>query len=166
MACLKILAMVVILLGATSGIFAQSGGTFVIEKSVIAGGGGSAAGGSFVLEGTLGEPLAGRTSTGGVFEVSGGFWGGGNVPAASNATVSGRVFTSSGGSLRNAIVSIIDSTGVRRAVLTNQLGFYSFENVRTGESYTVAVTSKRYRFLTQTVSVNENLSDINFTGIE
>lgn len=166
MSCSKILTCVTVILIATFGVWAQAGGTFVIEKSVIAGGGGRAAGGPYILEGTVGESLAGRTSSGGVFELSGGFWGGGNVVAASNATVSGRVFTSSGGSLRNASVSLIDSAGVRRAVLTNQLGFYSFENVRTGESYTVAVTSKRYRFLSQTLLVNDNLSEINFTGIE
>jgi hypothetical protein len=147
-------------------IAAQSGGPFVIEKSTISGGGGRVSGGTFNLDGTIGEPVAGRTSTGGTFELSGGFWGGGNVIAASDVTVGGRVFTSGGGSLRNAVVSITDQSGVRRSVFTNGLGFYSFENVRSGESYTIAVTSKRYRFLAQTISVNQNLMDINFTGIE
>jgi hypothetical protein len=51
----------------------QSGGTFVIEKSVIASGAQSA-GGTFDLAGTLGEPIAGNLSSGGTFSVSSGFW--------------------------------------------------------------------------------------------
>ena len=39
----------------------QSGGTFVIQKSVIAGGGGQSSGNLFVLNGTTGETVSGRT---------------------------------------------------------------------------------------------------------
>ncbi|MFN0277278.1 MAG: hypothetical protein ACKVRN_01620, partial [Pyrinomonadaceae bacterium] len=53
---------------------AQSGGTFLIEKNVIAGGGGSAAGGVFALDGTIGQSVAGTSSSGGVFSVDSGFW--------------------------------------------------------------------------------------------
>jgi hypothetical protein len=59
---------------------AQSGGTFVIQKSVIAGGGGRSTGDVFLLDGTIAESLAGATSTGGNFSLGSGFWGGGTVP--------------------------------------------------------------------------------------
>lgn len=53
---------------------AQSGGAFTIEKSVIAGGGAqNLAGGSFSIDGTLGQPLAGRSSGGG-YDLQSGFW--------------------------------------------------------------------------------------------
>jgi len=55
---------------------AQSGGSFTITKSVIAGGGGRAAGGTFIVNGTIGQPLAGGPSNGGTFSVTSGFWGG------------------------------------------------------------------------------------------
>ena len=42
---------------------AQSGGTFVIQKSVIAGGGGSGSGGTFTMNGTIGQSFAGTTSS-------------------------------------------------------------------------------------------------------
>ena len=59
----------------------QSGGTFAIQKSVIARGGGSTTGGSFALDGTMGEAEAGSTSTGGTFSLGSGFWGGGMLTA-------------------------------------------------------------------------------------
>ena len=58
-------------------ISAQSGGTFQITKSVIAGGGGRTSGGTFTLDATIGEPVAGTNSTGGNFSVISGFRGGG-----------------------------------------------------------------------------------------
>ncbi len=57
--------------------FAQSGGSFEIKQSVIANGGGSGAGGTFSLDGTIGQTLAGTTSNGVNFTLISGFWGGG-----------------------------------------------------------------------------------------
>ncbi len=54
--------------------WAQSGGTFTITKSVTAGGGGQSSGGTFVVDGTIGQALAGTTSGGGTFTVESGFW--------------------------------------------------------------------------------------------
>lgn len=71
------LILIVVLVSA--GLFAQSGGVFEIKKSVIAGGGGRSIGGIFVTEGTVAEALAGIASTGGIFSVTGGFWGGGSL---------------------------------------------------------------------------------------
>jgi len=65
---------VVLILALTVCTWAQSGGTFNITKSVIAGGGGQTSGGTFVLDGTIGQPLAGTTSGGGTFTVQSGFW--------------------------------------------------------------------------------------------
>lgn len=143
----------------------QSGGTFAIQKSVVAGGGGRSAGGNFILDGTIGQSLAGRTSTGGPFELTGGFWGGSAAPV-SLVTVSGRVTTPSGLPFRNAVVSLIDSKGGRRIATTGSLGVYIFENVASGESYTMTVTSKRYRFTPRFQLVQGTLTNIDFTGLE
>lgn len=52
----------------------QSGGSFTISKSVIAGGGGqNLSGGSFSLGGTIGQPLTGQTGGGG-YDLQNGFW--------------------------------------------------------------------------------------------
>ena len=58
----------------------QSGGTFQIQKSVIANGGGQSTGDVFVLDGTIAEPLAGAISTAGSFSLGSGLWGCGSVP--------------------------------------------------------------------------------------
>lgn len=56
---------------------AQTGGAFEIKPSVIAAGGGAGSNGSFTVNSTIGESLAGANLSGGSFSVSSGFWGGG-----------------------------------------------------------------------------------------
>jgi Carboxypeptidase regulatory-like domain len=88
------------------------------------------------------------------------------APASTVATVSGRVLTPSGLGLRNALVSMIDSQGIRRTATTSSFGLYTFENVRITESYTLSVSSKRYRFTPRILPVNGNLANIDFVGLE
>lgn len=86
-------------------------------------------------------------------------------PPPGSITVSGRVTTPSGQNLRNAIVNLTDSNGVRRFTLTSPFGLYSFENVTPGLQYTVSVSSKRYRFTPQVLTVNASVT-VDFTGLE
>ena len=57
------------------------------------------------------------------------------------ASVSGRVTTPDGRGLRNATVKITDANNVTRTVTTSSFGFYTFDNVPTGFSYTIAISS-------------------------
>ncbi len=86
--------------------------------------------------------------------------------SSSSVSVSGRVTTPDGRDLRNATVTITDSLGVRRTAMTSSLGFYSFDNVRTGEIYTIAVQSRRYRFASQNPLVDDDLMNVDFVGLE
>jgi hypothetical protein len=61
-----------------------STGIFQITQSVIAGGGGRSTSGTYSLDGTIGQCLAGTESTGGRFSLLSGFW------AASNMTLASR----------------------------------------------------------------------------
>lgn len=144
---------------------AQSGGQFVMETSVIAGGGGRSTGGAYSLLGTIGQAASGVSSAGGPYALNGGFWGVGGVET-SLITVSGQVFTAGGLGLRNAIVSLTDQFGVRRNVMTSTLGFYSFADVEAGKTYTLSVSSKRYRFQSQSISSGSDLNNVNFVGLE
>ena len=81
-------------------------------------------------------------------------------------SVSGRVMTPTGLGLRNAIVALTDSQGVRRTATTSSFGVYSFDNVRPGETYLIGVSSKRYRFASQSLLVNGNLTNVDFVGLE
>src|SRR5438094_1473882 len=67
---------------------AQSGGTFVMQKSAIAGGGDRSTGGSFIVNGTIGQTVAGTQSVGGTFSVQTGFWAGGVTVAAPRRAIS------------------------------------------------------------------------------
>ena len=149
----------------TISVWPQSGGTFTIEKSVIAGGGGQTTGGQFVLDATIGQHIAGTTSTGSTFELGSGYWGGGATTSA-NVTVSGRVLTSDGRGLRNATVSITDSNGVSRIATTSSFGFFSFVNISAGQAYTFRIFSRFFRFQPRTVQVDGNLTLADFMGLE
>ncbi|MBL8168664.1 MAG: hypothetical protein JNJ50_10950, partial [Acidobacteria bacterium] len=54
----------------------QSGGSYNIQRSVIAGGGDKSAGGNFTASGTIGQSTASSPSSGGAYTVGGGFWSG------------------------------------------------------------------------------------------
>jgi hypothetical protein len=68
-----------VLILATSGAAAQSGGGFDLSWNTIDGGGGTSVGGIFTLSGTIGQADAGTPMTGGIFSLSGGFWPGASV---------------------------------------------------------------------------------------
>lgn len=103
-------AVLTLLLHAT--VFAQQGGNYQLQPTVVAGGGGTSNGGSQRIEGTIGQSLAGLLS-GGNYQLASGFWfalapaGPGCAPvtlhptqaALPNATIGmpySQVFTASG----------------------------------------------------------------------
>jgi len=97
--------------------------------------------------------------------------GGENAGAASifsspSVSVGGKVSTPSGLGLRNAVVALIDSQGVRRTATTSSFGIYAFDSVTIGETYTITVGSKRFRFASRTLQFNANASDVDFIGLE
>jgi hypothetical protein len=53
-----------------------AGGGYDLSWNTIDGGGGKSTGGTFELEGTIGQPDAGGPLTGGTFSLTGGFWPG------------------------------------------------------------------------------------------
>lgn len=86
-----------------------------------------------------------------------------SIPSAS-VSMSGRVMTSGGRGVFYAQVAITDANNNTRIVITNPFGYYRFDNVATGGTYTVRVLSKRYAFTPQTIQVNNNLSDVDFVA--
>ena len=87
-------------------------------------------------------------------------------PTFTSVGVSGLVTTPDGRALRNAVVSITNSLGVRRTILTSTFGAYTFDDVASGATYTLSVSSRRYRFAARQVTVSGNLTDVNFVGLE
>jgi len=87
----------------------------------------------------------------------------GFAPTAANVSVSGRVFSPDGFGLRNASVSITDTRGSVRSTLTGSFGYFRFDEIVAGESYVVAVRSKRYVFTTRVINPYEELTGVDFT---
>ena len=81
-------------------------------------------------------------------------------------SVSGRVTTPDGRGLRNVVVALTDSQGVRRMATTSSFGLYSFDNVTAGDTYIISAASKRYRFTPVMMAVNGNLTGVDFVGLE
>jgi predicted outer membrane repeat protein len=81
-------------------------------------------------------------------------------------TISGRITTPAGQGLRNVVVQLIDSQGVIRRATTSSFGIYSFDNVRSGESYTMSVVSRRYRFAPRIGGFTASSNSIDFQGLE
>jgi hypothetical protein len=89
-----------------------------------------------------------------------------NLAVLPPSTVSGRVLTPNGLGLRNAAVSLITSEGTRRTATTSSFGLFSFGDVPSGSTYTISISSKRYRFAPRIVQVNGNLTLPDFVGLE
>jgi len=73
--------------------------------------------------------------------------------APSVSTLSGRVVSATGQNVRNARVTITDTTGVTRSVMTNSFGYFQFTDVPTGATYNVGATARGFSFTPRTVSV-------------
>src|SRR5262245_13938422 len=104
--------------------FAQTG-NYQIEKSVIASGGGTSSGGSYSLEGTSGQPLAGGILYSGSFQLFSGFWTPAPLaPTAAPVTISGRVVNRYGRGISGVILSLTDAEGNSRRAITSAFGYY------------------------------------------
>ena len=89
------------------------------------------------------------------------------IVTAANVSIGGRVLTAQGRGISNARISVTDERGKTRTVLSNPFGYYRFEELSAGQTYILQVQSKRYQFAnpTQIISVNEELSNVNFTAL-
>lgn len=144
--------------------FAQSGGSYQITQSVVSTGEKSA-GGSYSIEDTGGQPLAGGLLQASSYSVYSGFWTPPNLaPTATTVNVGGRVTNASGQGIRNVVISLTDSSGTVSVARTGSFGYYSFDAVRVGETYILTVRSRRFTFSnpTRVLSVQESLADVDF----
>jgi hypothetical protein len=132
----------------SSQALSQSGGPYVIQKSVIDGGGvTNSSAGTFSLGGTTGQPIAGQKAANGAFSVHAGFWMPDEIiPTAEHVVVSGRVMRESGGGVSNIRITMTMPDGTLRSTLTNTFGYFHFDGVELGQTYVFTATSKKYTF--------------------
>lgn len=86
---------------------------------------------------------------------------------AANVSVGGRVSTPEGRAIYKARLSITNANGETRSAITNSFGYYRFEDVEAGQSYTISVSSKRYQFVdsTRVIFVGDEITDIDFNAL-
>lgn len=91
----------------------------------------------------------------------------GPTPAAAvNVSVGGRVTFPGGQGIGNVYVFLNEPMGARRVALTNPFGFYRFDNVLTGVTYSMGVNSRLFNFPPAVnVTVNDNITDQNFVAL-
>ena len=82
-------------------------------------------------------------------------------PTAANVSVGGRVHSPNGG-IAKAIVTITSPNGTSLRTTTSSLGYYRFDEIIAGGTYTVTVASKRYVFAPQVVTVNDTMESLDF----
>jgi hypothetical protein len=92
--------------------------------------------------------------------------GGTACTTSAGVALSGRVLSPDGIGLRNATVSVTDSGGNSRTVVTSSLGYYQIGDLLAGQSYIVGVSNKRYRFSSRVVQVSDSLTNLDFVGTE
>lgn len=121
---------------APAALMQQSGGPYIINPSVVAGGGGTSANGNMSIVGTIGQGTLGA-STGGSFSLDGGFWQAIQAPAVGNS-ISGTISycIDQTKKVPNATVNTT-SGSPSDTTTTNALGFYELDNLGVGP-YTVA----------------------------
>ena len=154
----------------TATISAQTGGDFTITQSVIASGGNQqTTGGTFSVDGTTGQSVAGNALVGAPFAVTSGFWNFTPLaPSAATASVGGRILAANGIGIRNVIITLTNASGGEiRVTRSSGFGYYRFDEIPVGETYILTVRSKRFMFLpdTRIVTLLDELTDVDFTGL-
>ena len=146
---------------------AQSGGNYTITQAVISNGGDTSSAGPFSVTGTIGQPLAGGTSSSGNFGLNSGFWAASpNIVTAASVGVSGRVLDAAGAPLRNAVITMTNSSGVVIVTRTNNFGYFYVEDVEAGDAYVVTVDLRSHHFAPQVIMVRDSISGLEFRSLD
>lgn len=87
------------------------------------------------------------------------------IAAVPNFPIDGKVVSPDGLGLRNAVVSLTNSTGIRRTATTSSFGNFKFDNVISGK-YLIGVSSKRYRFASRFVDITGSSLIVDFVGLQ
>jgi hypothetical protein len=146
-----------------------SGGAYVLEKTVAAGGGNVKQAASRNETGTTGQTIAGAKSSGGQFALYSGFWTPDDfAPTAAHVVLGGRILTAAGLGIRNAQITITFPTGETRAAKSTAFGYYRFAEIPSGATYVISVAAKKFAFsnATQIRVVEDETLDLDFVADE
>ncbi|MBL8182323.1 MAG: carboxypeptidase regulatory-like domain-containing protein [Blastocatellia bacterium] len=81
-------------------------------------------------------------------------------------SLSGRVLSSNGPGISKVRLSINNGNGGVFQAMTSSLGYYKFENLTPGTTYTITIIHKNYQFSSpQSITIENNRSDLDFVAI-
>jgi hypothetical protein len=153
--------------GGSVPILAQSGGSFQITNSAVAGGGGESkdATNRFGLESTIGEHAAGTVLRNPPYSQIAGLLAShvGFIPIPA-ALIRGRILTSGGTPLPGVTINLSGSSTA--LAITDANGVYSFFDIEFGGAYTVTPSRVNYSFSPQQLafSLMADKTDADFTA--
>lgn len=87
-------------------------------------------------------------------------------PTSAGVEISGRVLTSDGRGIRNAVVTITRPDGSTRTAVSSTFGYYRFDGIEAGESVVISAYSRSFRFKPRVVQVFDSISDLDLVGLE
>lgn len=92
----------------------------------------------------------------------------GFAPSAAPVSVSGRVLTVEGRGISGAVMKLTDSQGVRWTTRTSAFGYYKFDDLPSGQTYILDISSKRYIFTpsSRVISLEDEITDADFIADE
>lgn len=85
---------------------------------------------------------------------------------AANVKISGRVADQNGRAVVRALVRFTDANGNAKTAVTNQFGYFIFDEIEAGQTYVLQTAAKGYTFSPQVISVNDDLTDLTITANE
>ena len=89
-----------------------------------------------------------------------------HAPTAARVNIAGQVRTASGRPIAGAVISITETGGTVRRIVTNTFGNYRLTEIEAGGTYVVEVSAKRYRFVkgARVVFAAEDITNLDFTA--
>lgn len=81
---------------------------------------------------------------------------------AADVSLSGRVLAPDGRGVRRAMVLVLRSDGTQTQTVSGPLGYYRVEGLAAGETVAVSVISRRFIYSSRVVTLNDNVSDLDF----
>lgn len=79
-------------------------------------------------------------------------------------SVSGKVLSNGGRGINRASITLTNMQSESRTIISNQFGYFHFNGVEVGQTYEVQVRSKGYQFSPQQVTVNNEITNLNFVA--
>ena len=89
------------------------------------------------------------------------------APLSATVSVGGRITDDGGRAIGKVRVNLTKSTGEVLSAITNPFGYYTFEGVEVGQTYTLQADSKRFQFQNnpRVISVSEDIQGEDFVSV-